>query len=88
VSGDNHFSVQSVIAIRIQKGDYCRQLRGDLELIEPGDCVRLYVDAEGPIWNGDHSWFKTGVRWQVEGSNIPRVKEWHLFLGRLREVTQ
>lgn len=88
MSGVSGFPIQCVITLRIQSGDFYRQLRGDIELIEPGDCIRLNVDAECPNWNGDYSWFKTGVRWQVEGSNIARVKEWRLFLEGLREVTQ
>ncbi len=88
MSGVNRFPIQCVIALRIQSGDFDRQLRGYLDLIEPGDCVRLIVDEERPLWNGDHSWFKAGVRWQVEGSNVSRVKEWKSLLEKLNEVSQ
>ena len=88
VSGVNRFPIQCVISLRIQSGDFERKLRGDLDLIEPGDCVRLYVGDERPLWNGDHSWFKAGVRWQVEGSNILRVKEWKSLLEKLNEVSR
>ena len=88
VSGDNSFPVQCVISLRIQSGDFERKLRGELDLIEPGDCVRLYVGDERPLWNGDHSWFRADVRWQVEGSNILRVKEWKSLLEKLNEVSR
>ena len=88
MSGDNTFLVQRVISIRIQRGDSNRQLRGDLWDLKPGQIVRLNVENEMPLLNGDYSWFIAGVRWQVSGSNSVRVDEWNALLialqGRLK----
>jgi hypothetical protein len=84
VSGDNWFTVQRVISIRIQRGDSNRQLRGDLWDLKPGQIVRLEVNDQMPLLNGDYSWFIAGVRWQVSGSKSVRVDEWNALLVALQ----